>query len=201
MTRSKIDLSSDPAEVEFSESDRKNGAGTVEILIGEQYIREQINRLEKASDWNGHLLVDSDDRSQPMNPRDAAEIFVNLCERADVTIDDEPASPNNGRAVWHDYNAKAEAILREMKYTEDQDLEDDESPRRYHSQQTEEQVRQQVYLERLKKILPDEAFSEDTVFLRDLESQYQLEGGEWQTDQDANETGNDDEDGREQGVS
>lgn len=182
INRSQINLSQDPIQIEFAESDRKNGSGTVDILFGEQYIKEQINRLSTHSDWGGHLLVDEDNKSQPMDPRDTANMFQDLCERADVLIDEEPATPNNGRAVWHDYNAEAETCLREMDYIKNQDLTDDESPRRYHSQNTKEKIRQMLYLERFKKILPEDVFSEDTVFLRDIENQYQLDEIDWDGD-------------------
>lgn len=182
ISQSQIDLSADPIQIEFAESDRKNGSGTVDILFGGRYIKEQIDRLNTFSNWEGDLLVDKDDKSQPMDPADAADIFQDLCERADIRIDGELPTPNNGRAVWHDYNAKAEALLHEMNYTDDQDLVDDDSPRRYHSPETKEKVRQMLYLERFKKILPETAYSEESVFLRDVQNQYELDENDWDVD-------------------
>lgn len=173
--RSQFDLDADPTTIEFAEGDRKNGSGSVDILFGEKYIHEQFRRLESHSQWQGHLLPKSDNKSQPMRSRTAADQFRKLCSSADVLIDDEPATPNNGRAVWHNINAEAEAFLQELEYLDMQDLEDNLASRRYHDPSTKEETRQMLYLKRFKSILPDEARSDDFVFLRDAKQQYDLD--------------------------
>lgn len=178
--RSQFNLSADPIEIEFAEEDRKNGAGVVEVLFGEQYIIEQFERVESQSATDAYFLLDEDDKSKPMKPKKAADRFGALCEKAGVSIDGETPTPSNGRAVWHDFNARAEALLKEMtEYKQDQDLVDAEAARRYHDEDTKEKMRQMLYLKRFKQLLPETAYSEDFVFLRDVEEQYGLEISEW----------------------
>lgn len=163
--------------IEFEEQDRKTGAATVQALFGEQYIEEQLERLETKSNWNGHYLPDPDDSSKPMEPRKAAKRFKTLCQSEDVLIDDDPATPNNGRATWHDFHAQAHVFLKEAaeEYSEEQGYEDTEAPLRYQGKQTKEQVRQMLFLDKFKRVLPENAYKEDLDFLRDLREIYGLD--------------------------
>lgn len=172
--RSQFDFDGESTTITFEDDDRKNGSGTVDILFGEQYIHEQLDRLESHSQWQGHLLPKSDDKSQPMRSRSAADQFKQLCASAGVIVDGDPATPNNGRAVWHNINAEAEAFLQELEYLDMQDLEDNLASRRYHDPSTKEETRQMLYLERFKSILPAEAYNTEFVFLRDAKEQYNL---------------------------
>jgi hypothetical protein len=162
--------------IEFREKDRKTGAATIEVIFGASYVEEQIDRQNSKSGWNGHLLP-GDDPSEPMKPWQAADIFKDLCQRADVLVDGEPATPNNGRATWHDMHARAGAVLREIAedYGSEQ-YDDSEAANRYQGVDTKEEMRQMLYLEKLKSVLPSEAYSEEFVFVEDVKNQTQLDG-------------------------
>ena len=174
--RSQFEFDDNVMRIEFEAHQRKNDAGTVTVVVGRGIIEEQFERLDSHSDWNGHLLPDPDDIAQPMKKRDAADIFRDVCKRADVTLDDGSLpSPNNGRALWHDMNARAEGVLMEMEYTEDQAYEDDESPLDYQSSPRKENIRQLLFKKRVQAVLPDEAVTDNRIIAPDLEQQYSFD--------------------------
>jgi integrase len=162
-------------EIEFESHQRKNDAGIVTVVVGENIIRKQFERLKSKSDWNGHLLVDSDNPSQPMKPDKTSRIFQNVCKSADVRIGDgEIPTANNGRATWHDLNAQAETVLMEMEYIDDQDYEDTKSPLGYQGPDTKNAVRRFLFKKRFFSELPDEATVDGRVVPPNFEEQYDL---------------------------
>lgn len=173
--RDQIHEGEDTMTIEFSSHQRKSGAGTVTVIIGENIISEQLARLGRHSTWNGHLLVDSDNPGEPMDAAKAAGVFRDLAEKADVRLEnDDLPSPNNGRATWHDINSMAEALLMEMDYVEDQDYEDKESPLNYQGPETKQAVRRFLFKRRFFTELPDEATADGSVVAPNLEAQYKL---------------------------
>lgn len=172
--KSQFKIEEGKLQIEFEDDQRKTGAATVTVLIGEQYVRE---RFERISGEDGYLLPDQDNPREPMSQSDAADLFTELCEKAEVTVEDETPTPNNGRATWHDLNARAGAVLEEIakEYGTLQEYDDVDSMIGYQGLETRDEMRQMLFIQTLEEYLPDEAFSENLVFLNDAQGQYALD--------------------------
>ncbi len=175
--QSQFDWSADPITIEFAEKDRKTGAGTVTILFGAKYIKQQFDRLSTQSVWNGHLLPQEDDLSRPRTSGQCAYRFKKLCKDAGVKVDGKCPTPNNGRSTWHEFQADAGVLLYEIteQYSSLQDYTDVDSAMGYQSEKPKEHLRQVLFLKRLESVLPPEAYNSDIGYLSGVKSQYDLD--------------------------
>lgn len=170
---SQLERDGDNLLINFEETDRKNGAGTVAVLIGERIVRKQLKRLSTISSWGGHLLVNSDEPANPLSAKQAADRFRSLAEEANIVKGGAVATPNNARATWNDFQTRADAKLMEIarNYKDLQGSVDESEIVRYQGEKTREQVRQTLFINELKQALPDGAIKQETVFIKDIENQ------------------------------
>jgi len=166
--------------IEFEETDRKNGAGTVTLIFGVDYIIELFQRNSGKSEWGGHFLPSPGDPSKPMSGDTAKQRFERLAERADVKVDNETPTPTNGRATYWDLHFEASGMLIEEAglFNQLQSVDDLETIVNYANDEKVERKRQQLFIQQFKKVLPDDAFDRGFVFLEDMRGQHRLDNFE-----------------------
>ena len=185
MHQSQVDWTEDHATISFADADRKNGAGTVTIIFGERYLREQFERLSRYDTWDGHLIPAENDKSKPMKPEKAGRKFKELAERADVIVDGEYVTPNNGRSTWNELHARAGAVQMEIvdEYKHLQGSDDTEAATGYHTEEFREELRQWLFRKKCRSIVPEEVFESESIFETDLAEQAPIDSDLWSEDQ------------------
>jgi len=109
---------SDPY-IEFGEDDRKNGPGTVALLVGTDELRRRIGDLqaEYGHEWNGYLFPSSSSQTGHIATETARRHFRDLAQEACVTVNGETPTPKMGRRYW--YTAYGAAVKRVAERFED----------------------------------------------------------------------------------
>ncbi len=105
--------------IDFGENERKNGPGTVALLVGVEELESRINTLddEHSDEWNGYLLPSSSSKSGHISTETARRHFRKLAEEAGVTVDGSTPTPKMGRRYW--YTAYGAAVKRVGERFED----------------------------------------------------------------------------------
>jgi len=98
--------------IDFGEGERKNGPGTVALLVGVETVTSRIDELEAehGEEWNGYLLPSSVAQSGHITTETARRHFRALAEEAGVTVDGAAPTPKMGRRYW--YTAYGAAVKR-----------------------------------------------------------------------------------------
>ena len=86
--------------VEFQEGERKNGPGTVSLLVGLDALEARLDRFD-AESADGYLLPSSASRCGHVTTDTARRQFANLAERANVTVAGGTPTPKHGRRFWY----------------------------------------------------------------------------------------------------
>ncbi len=89
--------------IEFAAGERKNARrtrNTVELLVGDDAIRDRIDALDEHDDWTGYLLPGQSIGS-PMSTETARRWFRDLGEQANVQIAGGHPLPKMGRRTWY----------------------------------------------------------------------------------------------------
>jgi len=160
-----FNLDHDNPVVEFREPDRKNGQGTVSLIFGLDALANLVEKRARQSDWNKYLYPSEKGDNPFLSAKQMRSKFTQLCERAGVTIDGDPGTPKHGRAFYYNILADAETKLMEVaeKIAEEQGGKDAESVlEHYLTEQSRQQYRQVFFRQRIRRILPEDVFSDDT---------------------------------------
>jgi integrase len=100
----------------FQEGERKNGPGTVSLLIGVDALTARIDILADEGDWSGYLFPSSVSESGCIVTDTMRNRFAVLAENADVTVTGEPPTPKMGRRFWYSIYGDAVRQIAE-RYT------------------------------------------------------------------------------------
>ncbi|UHQ96227.1 tyrosine-type recombinase/integrase [Natrinema halophilum] len=106
------DLEGADPYISFDQDERKNGPGTVALLVGIEELKSRIDQLyrEYGEDWNGYILPSLSSKSGYISTETARRHFRNLAEDAGISVDGETPTPKMGRRYW--YTAYGEAVKR-----------------------------------------------------------------------------------------
>ena len=96
--------------IEFGEGERKNGPGTVTLLVGVDEITTQIDALGDDPDWSGYLFPSTAAANGHVTTDTARNRFTSLAERAGVTVAGGTPTPKMGRRFW--YSIYGDAVRR-----------------------------------------------------------------------------------------
>lgn len=96
--------------LEFSEGERKNGPGTVALLVGVDEIAARIDALSEDAGWSGHLFPLAAAASGHVVTNTARNHFAALAKRAEVTVAGETPTPKMCRRFW--YSIYGDAVRR-----------------------------------------------------------------------------------------
>jgi integrase len=96
--------------LEFGEGERKNGPGTVALLVGVDQLAAQIDALAADSNWTGYLFPSTGSASGYLVTDTVRNRFAGLAKRAGVTVADETPTPKMGRRFW--YSLYGDAVRR-----------------------------------------------------------------------------------------
>lgn len=100
----------------FQEGERKNGPGTVSLLIGIDDLTARIDALAEEGDWSGYLYPSSASESGYIVTDTMRNRFAVLAESADVTVAGGTPTPKMGRRFWYSLYGDAVRQLAE-RYT------------------------------------------------------------------------------------
>ena len=166
-----IVLDVDECYIDFNESQRKNGPGQVSIITGLEPLVRLVAKRKTQSDWNGYLFPSDDSSRSYMSPRQMRERFKTISRRAEVTIDDEIATPKAGRAFYYGILSQAEADLLKAaaEIAKDQGSADAATVRDFYLTEEERRYyRHMFFKQKICEILPDNS---DTDGNHDINSQ------------------------------
>ena len=96
--------------LEFGEGERKNGPGTVALLVGIDELSARIDALSEDTVWSGYLFPSTAAASGHLVTDTARNRFTALAQRADVTVAGESPTPKMGRRFW--YSIYGDAVRR-----------------------------------------------------------------------------------------
>ena len=85
----------------FEEGERKNGPGTVSLLVGADALAERLATLADGSEWNGYLFPSSRSASGHIVTDTVRARFADIAARADVTVDGTGPTPRTARRFWY----------------------------------------------------------------------------------------------------
>jgi integrase len=96
--------------LEFGEGERKNGPGTVALLVGIDALTVRIDALTDDPDWTGYLFPSPGATSDHIVTDTLRNRFGMLAESADVTVAGKTPTPKMGRRFW--YSIYGDAVRR-----------------------------------------------------------------------------------------
>lgn len=155
-----IDFDSEEPKIRFEDRDRKNGLGEVILLFGLDKLATLLDQRARQPNWNGCLYPSNTSGCSALSERQMLRRFKDLCRRADVTIDGDPASPGNGRSFYYNVLADAETAVLEMaeRLAQEQGSIDAKAVRDYYlTEERRRQYRRTFFRERIRKVLPEDA--------------------------------------------
>jgi integrase len=101
---------------EFGEGERKNGPGTVALLVGVDELTTRIDALVNEPGWSGNLFPSSVSESEHVVTDTMRNRFAALAEKADVTVAGRTPTPKMGRRFWYSLYGDAVRQIAE-RYT------------------------------------------------------------------------------------
>lgn len=105
-------LEGDDPHIQFDQ--RKNGPGTVSVLVGRDVVDERINALAMdVDDWSGYLWPSSSSKTGHVHPDTVRRRFVQLAMEADATVEGDRVTPKTARRFW--YSSYSTAMARVME--------------------------------------------------------------------------------------
>ena len=102
--------------LEFREGERKNGPGTVALLVGVDEVEARIDTLAEDNDWTGSLFPSAVSASGHIVTDTARNRFTSLAKRAGVAVAGEIPTPKMGRRFWYSLYGDAVRQIAE-RYT------------------------------------------------------------------------------------
>jgi integrase len=104
---SQISLDTDDPHLEFDE-DRKNGPGTVALLVGLEALADRLDELAEADDWNGYVFPSDRAAAGHIHVDTVRRRFKRLAREGGVTVAGDTPKAKMGRRFW--YNSYQEAV-------------------------------------------------------------------------------------------
>lgn len=113
-------LEGDDPHIQFDE--RKNGPGTVSILVGRDVVDERISALAMdVGDWSGYLWPSSSSNTGHVHPDTIRRWFVDLATEADVLVGGDVPTPKTARRYWYSsYSTAMARIMEDMEQIADE---------------------------------------------------------------------------------
>jgi integrase len=102
--------------LEFGEGERKNGPGTVALLVGVDELTVRIDALTDDPDWMGYLFPSPVATSEHIVTDTLRNRFATLAESANVTVAGKTPTPKMGRRFWYSLYGDAVRQIAE-RYT------------------------------------------------------------------------------------
>jgi integrase len=102
--------------LEFGEGERKNGPGTVALLVGVDELTACIDALAGESGWMGYLFPSPVAESDHIVTDTMRNRFAALAEKADATVAGGTPTPKMGRRFWYSLYGDAVRQIAE-RYT------------------------------------------------------------------------------------
>ena len=99
--------------IEFGEGERKNGPGTVALLVGTGELTDRIDALAEDPYWSGYLFPSTGAASGHVVTDTTRNRFTTLAQRANVTVAGKTPTPKMGRRFW--YSIYGDAVRRIVK--------------------------------------------------------------------------------------
>jgi len=81
--------------------DRKNQPGTIPLLVGKNYIADQLRASQTPGETADPLFPSSNANRDAVTEATIRRRFKKICSRADVTVGDKTPTPQNGRKTWY----------------------------------------------------------------------------------------------------
>lgn len=106
-------LDEDDPHLEF-DKDRKNGPGTVALLVGLEELAAHLDDLAVDDDWNGYVFPSSRSETGHIAVDTVRNRFRALADRADVTVDGDLPVPKMGRRYWYQAYSSAQAEVLDL---------------------------------------------------------------------------------------
>jgi integrase len=117
----------DDQYIEFVDGERKNGPGTVTMLVGLDVLRARLDALADEG-WSGYLLPSASAADGHVTTETVTERFKRLARSADVTVDDETPTPKYGRRFWYTtYTRAVERVVSRVSAVAEEQGSDDAS--------------------------------------------------------------------------
>jgi integrase len=102
--------------LEFGEGERKNGPGTVSLLVGVDELTTRIDALAGESGWMEYLFPSPVATSEHIVTDTLRNRFATLAESANVTVAGKTPTPKMGRRFWYSLYGDAVRQIAE-RYT------------------------------------------------------------------------------------
>lgn len=167
--------------IKFGEDDRKNGLGEVSLMFGLNAIAKFLDKRARKPDWDGYLFPSDKGKEPVLSARQARRRFKKLCREENVTVNGDIATPKNGRSFYFNILGKAETDLlgRIAEFAQEQGSIDPTTIRdSYLTTETRRQYRRIFFENRIRRILPDDAYTDfGTSFDRSLAEYLESGGG------------------------
>lgn len=87
--------------IQFADGERKNGPGTVALLVGRDVLHARLETLADQSDWDGYLFPSTTAAGGHIVTDTVRNRFAILADRAGVTVNEELPTPKMGRRFWY----------------------------------------------------------------------------------------------------
>jgi len=157
---SQINFEGQEPTLEFEEEDRKNGFGTVTLLFGLDKLANYVETLKKRPGWNGYLFPSDDSDNEYLSRKTMLRRFKNLAKKANVMVEEDPATPKHGRSFYYNILTDAQTKLLDdaAEFAEEQGSMDPHSVIEHYL--TEERKRRYLrvfFRAKIRSILPDDA--------------------------------------------
>jgi len=159
--RDQLNFEPGDPKIEFGESERKNGIGSVSLLFGLNHLAHYLEELNKDPDWNGFLFPSEEEDREHLCARTMRLRFKELCRQAGVRINNEPATPGHGRTFYYNLLGSAETQLLKdaAEIAEEQGSIDPETViEHYLTAETKDEYRRVFFRNKIREILPDDAY-------------------------------------------
>jgi integrase len=109
---SQVNLEPEDPHLAFDE--RKNGPGTVALLVGLEELAQRLDELGVDEDWNGYVFPSSQSRTGHISVGTVRNRFTDIVDRTEVTVDGESPVPKMGRRFWYQTYADAQSEMLEL---------------------------------------------------------------------------------------
>lgn len=102
--------------IQFADGDRKNGPGSVTLLVGVDVLLSRVEALIDIDEWNGFLFPSERAQSGHIHRDTIRGRFHRLAKSAGVRVEGELPGPKMGRRFWYrQYSAAIEQIASQIR--------------------------------------------------------------------------------------